>query len=89
VGIDEQLLNNISIYPNPTNGKFVVTLESVAGKNAVINVMSMNGQVVVSEKFNATGNDAKEIDLASFSNGLYLVNIQIDGKIASKTILKQ
>ena len=89
VGIDEQLLNNISIYPNPTNGKFVVTLESVAGKNAVVNVVNMNGQVVVSEKFTATGNDAKEFDLASFSNGLYLVNIQVDGRIASKTILKQ
>ena len=89
VGIDEKLLNNISIYPNPTNGKFVVTLEAVAGKNAVINIVSMNGQVVVSDKFNATGNDAKEIDLANFSNGLYLVNIQVDGKIASKTILKQ
>lgn len=88
-GIDEQLLNNISVYPNPTNGKFVVSLESVAGKNAVINVVNMNGQVVVSEKFTATGNDAKEIDLASYANGIYFVNIQVDGRIASKTILKQ
>ncbi len=87
--VDEQLLNNISVYPNPTNGKFVVNLESVVGKNAVINVVNMNGQTVVSEKFTATGNDAKEIDLASYANGIYLVNIQVDGRIASKTILKQ
>ena len=88
-GVDEQLLSNITVYPNPTNGKFVVSLDAVTGKNAVINVVNMNGQVVVSEKFTATGNDAKEIDLASFANGIYLVNIQVDGKTASRTLLKQ
>lgn len=88
IGIDEALLSSINIYPNPTTGRFVVSLDAVAGKNAVINVVNIRGEVVSTEKFIATGNDAKEINLSNVANGLYLVNIQVDGKLASKTILK-
>lgn len=72
VGINE--LNNqqqISIYPNPSNGKFSVDAE---GEIIFYNVL---GEVIHSEKLNNTSN---VVDLSSQKQGVYTYQLITSGK---------
>jgi len=73
-------VSGIKVYPNPTNGFFTVNsstqLESV-------NVYNLSGQLIVCEK---VGTTEANINTESWSNGIYLIDIQTEeGK---KTTIK-
>jgi hypothetical protein len=60
---------NISVYPNPTSGIFIIEGTTA---NDVIVVMNAVGQVVVNET--ANGNRT-EINLSTYANGVYFVRV--------------
>ena len=81
VGINEnKSLNNVSIYPNPTNGLVTVTLPT---HNGTINysVSSVEGKIVSSQNNVSLKNIT--IDLSDESKGIYL--LKIEGDTSSKT----
>lgn len=55
VGLNESLINtdNLSVYPNPSNGKFTVRLKQVSEGDALIEVMNLNGQNLHQETVDA------------------------------------
>jgi hypothetical protein len=71
--------NEITMYPNPSNG--IVNFTNV--ENATIEVYNMMGQVVASES-NVSGNAS--IDLSGVANGNYIVRIVKDGEIATSKL---
>lgn len=75
-----------SIYPNPSNGFFVV--ESI---NQIlldrIEVYTIYGQKILNESFQKT--QIKEVDLSQLSNGVYLVNIYSDSNVITKRIIRK
>ncbi len=74
VGLHESELDvkeNYSIYPNPTdNGKFHIAGSSVNNKIEIMNIL---GELVYRE---ANETKISDIDLSSFPNGVYIVNIR-------------
>ena len=58
---------NYSIFPNPSNGQFTI---SVAGKNEII-ITNAAGQIV----YSTVVNDSKIIDLSTQPKGVYFVKI--------------
>jgi hypothetical protein len=86
VGINENDLNNeISIYPNPTTGLFTLHLTSIK-TNARVTVCDMLGKVILSKKSITTNT---QIDLTENNKGIYFVNIQTNNeKIVRKIILQ-
>ena len=65
----EELLEfSFQLYPNPTNGSITIELEGMQ-KVMVYNAL---GQVVFSKETNV---DMLQLDLSSFENGLYWVNV--------------
>ena len=78
-GIYDELDNtNVSIFPNPSNGVFTLTIESLSSKNITVNIVSIQGQVVYSRAFNSNS-IIENIDLSLFSKGVYFVNV-LDNK---------
>ncbi len=71
--------NEITMFPNPSNG--IVNFTNV--ENATIEVYNMMGQVVASES-NANANAS--IDLSGVANGNYIVRIVKDGEIATSKL---
>ncbi|WP_052671341.1 alkaline phosphatase PhoX [Aequorivita vladivostokensis] len=92
VGIDENdALQNLSLYPNPTKGDITLELNSAdAGKTVKIEVYDLLGRSLYSTNAETTGGNQKiELDLSSFtaSNNVLIMNIEIDGKMGQFKIL--
>ncbi len=74
LSIDDEVACNCGVYPNPTNGKFTVTIDAV--ENGILNfkVFSMQGNVVLSQQINASaGNNQFTLDISGFAAGVYLL----------------
>lgn len=69
--VNEDLANNVSIYPNPTSGMVNIKAEAMQQ----VSVVNMMGQVVMTQSVDA---DDVMIDMSAFENGMYLVNIMTE-----------
>lgn len=63
---------NIKISPNPTSDKFFINSENLIQKVSIFNTLGKNIFEVSIDK--------KEIDISSFSKGIYLVKIQFENQ---------
>jgi hypothetical protein len=84
-------VTRLSIYPNPTDGKFTVWFEAKkAVEHATITVTNLTGQKILEREFNKPGKQfLKEIDLNGVARGVYLVELRADNeKQMQKLIVK-
>ena len=68
VGINEYQLENINIYPNPSLGTLHIASQTKINTISISNIIGK--QVFFSDDFNTN-----TIDLSSFENGVYFINI--------------
>ncbi len=71
VGINNDRKNNISIYPNPTDGK--LTIQMLDYKTSEVKVMDMFGRVVGEYVIDKVRNT---IDVSNLPSGLYLLKFE-------------
>lgn len=74
LGIEDKELKEeikVNVYPNPTNGQVKV---ETSGEYSGVQVMNMNGQVVLST-------DAMTFDLSPFENGVYFIKFNGSSKV--------
>lgn len=83
---DRAFSNSISIFPNPSNGKYVVKFDNIS-TNVDIRVLDINGKQVM-KRDNADINNLI-IDISDYDNGVYLLNIISDKKEATFKLIKQ
>jgi hypothetical protein len=70
---DESDDSRMAVYPNPTNGKFIVRGEQME----TIEVVSLTGQQLAAIKVD---NDYAEVDLTEFHSGVYMLVVHtVDG----------
>ena len=71
------VVDNMSFYPNPSNGKFILDFNLANKGNTEVRVLNMEGKVVYSETLkDFTGNYKKEIDISTNPKGVYFVNVK-------------
>lgn len=77
----------INIFPNPTTGILKIQIQNLPdnSKNSM-GVVSSSGRTVYS---NSPIMSDATVDLTSYPNGVYFLNISIGGKVLSWTIIKQ
>lgn len=76
LGINENTVPlQLSLSPNPA--KNTVYISHLPGET-IVNIMDMSGRKVFTQKYN---DQKATIDVAPFSNGVYLVQVQHKGKI--------
>ncbi|MBN8692376.1 MAG: HYR domain-containing protein [Bacteroidetes bacterium] len=77
---------NVSVYPNPNNGEFVVNLGTY-NSNMTLEVYNVLGEKVVSEKITS---ETTQVKLNNKANGTYIVKIMQDNQLVYKSsIIKQ
>ena len=81
--INEKVYDDVMIYPNPANDIINVLL-NVEGEKINWTLSNINGQVVKKSDEYAT---VFEIKLDDVNNGLYFLNINVDGKQMMKKIV--
>lgn len=97
VGVNEEssnvsVGNNLSLYPNPTNGLVNVLFNSVEGETASISIMDISGRMVKTEdigKLNSSEEVSFAFETSDLKAGVYIVNINSNSgvKRVSKLIV--
>ena len=73
---DVTAINSLAVYPNPSNGIFTTSFNTVNPGNYTVKVINTLGQAVYSEVLNNfSGTYSKEINISSFGKGVYMLNI--------------
>lgn len=78
-GVIEMNDLDITIFPNPTTGKFFVSIEQLQGINS-FKVLDLSGQLIRGGTINAP---LQSVDISSFSAGIYFIQI-----LSSDTVVK-
>ena len=80
LGIEINEENKISIYPNPTTSHITI----LASGSFTYEITDVNGQIVLV----ANGVDTEEVSLEELANGIYFVNLTIDGELTTVRVVK-
>lgn len=84
-------LEDLSIYPNPTTGKFSVRFNTTRNiEKMQIRVTNVTGQQVIVRNYsNITSSFSEMMDLGDNARGVYFVEIEADGqKVINKLVLR-
>jgi PKD repeat protein len=79
--------HEISIYPNPASSIININLGTVEyGKDVTVDIYDMLGRNVTTRNYNSCDGNI-EINVGSFSEGLYFVRMNIDGHSVTEKVL--
>jgi hypothetical protein len=84
-------IQSMSLYPNPTEGRFTVSLEGVKALGTVsVHVTTITGQSVLLKSYeNAGVKFTSEVDLGDRARGLYFVEVKAgEEKVTRKVMLR-
>ena len=85
VGVNENSLSSLSLYPNPTTGNVFIDLGELK-KDIKATLTNSIGQVVLTQNYVSTKSINFDIDLPK---GLYFLTLETDGEVIFKKIIKQ
>ncbi|MEZ4775799.1 MAG: T9SS type A sorting domain-containing protein [Bacteroidia bacterium] len=89
VGIDQLLtagINQMNVYPNPSEGLFNLEIELAKSDDLKISVYDMKGQQVFGVSHNRAIRFEEQIDLSKLSSGVYMLNVTTSLGTAYKRI---
>ena len=81
---------NLAIYPNPSRDVFNVTFTSEDVQDLGVRVLNIVGEVVYTEDLDQfIGEYTKAIDLATYTKGIYFLEIETNDGIINKKLILQ
>lgn len=83
-GIKTPSEGSISIYPNPSSGKFYADLTELPDEDITLSIYNSSGELIT--KLSAVSG-INELDLAGVNNGLYILRISTDNAQIFKSLL--
>jgi hypothetical protein len=83
LGVEDFSLNAAKVYPNPSNGNFIVNSNSAVKK---LHVYSQIGLFVKAIEYDGNSNQV-EVNLKGLPSGVYLIELQNDADKAWKKII--
>ncbi|MEO8146523.1 MAG: T9SS type A sorting domain-containing protein [Bacteroidia bacterium] len=91
LSIDIKNISNIwNLFPNPFQENLSISIQKQYFKQVLITIKDILGQIVfIEEDENLNNNYSKTIDLSFLSNGIYFVELYIEGERTVKKIVKQ
>ena len=79
VSINENIYNQVNIYPNPAKDRIKVEAEHIK----TLTIVNMTGQVVMSQ---VTNSDEMTLDLSDFETGMYMLQIVTETGVITRQI---
>ena len=84
VGLTQTKTYELTIYPNPTSDNFYLLLPHSKSQSAQLSIYDMRGVLIKSQNINQT---KTLINTSHLSNGVYLIQLNVDGIIYSKKLI--
>lgn len=81
-----EIENKFSVFPNPAHDKISIDFKENA-QACNIFIVNAAGQEVYSEKENKMYSGIKSIDLSTFKNGIYFVNVEMNSRVQTQKIV--
>jgi len=81
--VEEAQQENVSVYPNPNDGRFVISIPDFSGQTTVT-VVNAVGQIVHQEQINS---DLHTMNLSSVERGIYFVVMELNGATVIERIV--
>ena len=83
---DISLIDNLRVYPNPTDGEF--NIETELSREATLSIIDTQGRLIHTEKVQA-GPFLKRLDFSNEPEGIYIIKIdEGDNRIIKKILVK-
>jgi hypothetical protein len=80
VGLDDLAsLEDFSVYPNPSNGLFTITMNTNTDDDYNLTIRDIQGKEVYTELISVNGEYRRDLDLSDLAKGVYYLQIQ-DGE---------
>ncbi|WP_284652747.1 zinc-dependent metalloprotease [Flavobacterium terrisoli] len=89
LGVEENTIQNFSLYPNPNNGDFNVQFNSTSNENINLSVYDMRGREIYMNTYANNGFFNQNIRLNSLQSGVYLVKVKDGKNEITKKFIKQ
>ncbi|MGB2685320.1 MAG: T9SS type A sorting domain-containing protein, partial [Olleya sp.] len=86
LSVDQFETNNFMVYPNPSKGLF--NIKTLSNQSFDVVVYDLTGKLIYNKLEAKTNNNLYQLDLSSFSTGVYFLNLQTNvGRITKKLIV--
>jgi len=88
-GVEDVAINNeVTIYPNPTEGNTTINISLINDANVDLSVYNMYGQLihVMGQNRLSQGMNSITLDATQFASGIYLVKVVIDGEVHTQKL---
>jgi len=79
-------IDEIKLYPNPSTGILNIETEVLVSTTASIEITNSLGQIVLKEKIN---NKKSSYNISHLPNGIYFIEINVDGNMKTSKFLRQ
>lgn len=90
VGItDPDFEGEVNVYPNPTNGEFILELDFVTGKRVTVELMDITGRSLWADGIGVVETVRQHYDLTEQANGIYFLRVTADGSMAVVKLIKR
>lgn len=89
VGIETPIANNsVSVYPNPAENQFNINMELAENSNVSYSIINNIGQTVLSADLGnlSAGNKIQKINISELAQGIYMVQVNVNGTITTKKL---
>lgn len=89
VGLDGGLEGRLSIYPNPSEGLFKISLGSLWVEDVEVKVFDLAGRILHADTWMPAGPFESLMDLSQLPAGAYLVEVKADGRRDFARVIKE
>ena len=85
IGVNENVLNSMKVYPNPASENLFIDLGTISEKDAKVYVYNMLGEVMIAKtNIQNNGTGTINLDTRSLKQGIYLLKVEAGNAV--KTI---
>ena len=90
VDIPETTMDNgFAIFPNPTDGNIIISINSKKQQDIRINIFDIRGKLIYNQHTRiVAGNNSIQINISGISTGIYVIQSAYDGAIINRKLVK-
>lgn len=81
--------SGISLFPNPGNGRYQLTIRATQAGSMSVKVFDLVGNVVYKELISINGTLIRTLNLENLSNGIYFLKVEGDGISMIRKVVKE
>ncbi|MCD6333492.1 MAG: T9SS type A sorting domain-containing protein, partial [Bacteroidales bacterium] len=86
---DNSLMTNLSVFPNPTNGEFTVSISNAEISDLTLELVNISGQVVYRNEVKGVYSYTDKIDASEFAKGVYYLKVNNGEEVKVEKVVVQ